>query len=92
MQEVKHIVDGIPAKYFVAIAGNIGVGKSTLTRLLAERLGWEPFVEAFEENPYLADFYADMSRWSFHSQIFFPHDASPAAFPLAAKHAVCHSG
>ena len=58
-------------KYFVAVAGNIGVGKSSLTTLLAERLGWEPFFEAVAENPYLADFYADMQRWSFHSQVFF---------------------
>jgi deoxyadenosine/deoxycytidine kinase len=58
-------------KRFVAIAGNVGVGKSTLTGLLAERLGWEPFFEAVDENPYLADFYDEMRAWSFHSQIFF---------------------
>jgi deoxyadenosine/deoxycytidine kinase len=58
-------------KYFVAIAGNIGVGKSSLTTLLARRLGWEPFFETVVENPYLADFYGDMQRWSFHSQVFF---------------------
>jgi deoxyadenosine/deoxycytidine kinase len=58
-------------KHFIAIAGNIGVGKSTLTQRLAERLGWEPFYEAVGDNPYLADFYTDMRRWSFHSQIFF---------------------
>ena len=58
-------------KYFIAIAGNIGVGKSTLTGLLAQQLKWEPFYEAVEDNPYLADFYQDMRRWSFHSQIFF---------------------
>jgi deoxyadenosine/deoxycytidine kinase len=58
-------------KYFIAIAGNIGVGKSTLTGLLAQQLNWEPFYEAVEDNPYLADFYQDMRRWSFHSQIFF---------------------
>ena len=58
-------------KRFVAIAGNIGVGKSTLTELLSERLGWEPFFEAVNDNPYLADFYEDMQRWSFHSQIYF---------------------
>ena len=58
-------------KYFIAIAGNIGVGKSTLTGLLAQQLEWEPFYEAVEDNPYLADFYRDMRRWSFHSQIFF---------------------
>ncbi|HEY68757.1 MAG: deoxynucleoside kinase [Chloroflexi bacterium] len=58
-------------KRFVAIAGNIGVGKSTLTTLLSERLHWEPFFEAVNDNPYLADFYQDMQRWSFHSQIYF---------------------
>lgn len=58
-------------KRFVAIAGNIGVGKSTLTALLSERLNWEPFFEAVSDNPYLADFYGDMQRWSFHSQIYF---------------------
>ena len=59
------------AEYFITIAGNIGVGKSTLTGLLAEKLKWEPVYEAFTENPYLADFYQDMRRWSFHSQVFF---------------------
>ncbi len=56
---------------FIAIAGNIGVGKSTLTALLARTLNYQPFYEANEENPYLADFYGDMRRWSFHSQVFF---------------------
>jgi deoxyadenosine/deoxycytidine kinase len=58
-------------KYFVAVAGNIGAGKTSLASRLAEALGWEPFFETVEENPYLADFYHDMPRWSFHSQIFF---------------------
>ena len=58
-------------KRFIAIAGNMGVGKSSLTALLAQRLGWQPFYEAVDENPYLADFYKDMKAWSFHSQIFF---------------------
>lgn len=58
-------------KQFIAIAGNIGVGKSTLTQLLSRAFGWEPFYEAAAENPYLADFYADMQRWSFHSQVFY---------------------
>lgn len=56
---------------FIAIAGNIGVGKSTLTAMLAEHFGWTPFYEANAENPYLEDFYQDMLRWSFHSQMFF---------------------
>lgn len=58
-------------KRFVAVAGNIGVGKSTLVALLCQRLDWQPFYEPVADNPYLADFYADMSSWSFHSQIFF---------------------
>jgi deoxyadenosine/deoxycytidine kinase len=58
-------------KKFVAVAGNIGVGKSTLVALLCQHLDWQPFYEPVADNPYLADFYADMSAWSFHSQIFF---------------------
>lgn len=58
-------------KKFVAVAGNIGVGKSTLVALLCQNLGWQPFYEPVAENPYLADFYADMRTWAFHSQIFF---------------------
>ena len=58
-------------KKFIAVAGNIGVGKSTLVTLLCERLRWQPFYEPEAENPYLADFYLDMRRWAFHSQIFF---------------------
>jgi deoxyadenosine/deoxycytidine kinase len=58
-------------KRFIAVAGNIGVGKSTLVGLLSKRLGWSPFYEPVGENPYLADFYADMTAWAFHSQIFF---------------------
>src|SRR3990170_5770420 len=58
-------------KKFVAVAGNIGVGKSTLVALLCHRLGWQPFYEPVAENPYLVDFYADMRTWAFHSQIFF---------------------
>ena len=65
------MTQSLTTKYFVAVAGNIGVGKSTLTRLLTDRLGWEPVYEAVDENPYLSDFYADMRRWSFHSQAFF---------------------
>ena len=58
-------------KKFIAVAGNVGVGKSTLTTLLCEFYLWEPFYEAVDDNPYLADFYRDMKAWAFHSQIFF---------------------
>lgn len=58
-------------KRFIAVAGNIGVGKSTLVAMLSQRLGWQPFFEPVAENPYLADFYQDMRAWAFHSQIFF---------------------
>jgi deoxyadenosine/deoxycytidine kinase len=58
-------------KRFIAVAGNIGVGKSTLVTLLSERLAWKPFYEPVGENPYLADFYKDMRQWAFHSQVFF---------------------
>lgn len=58
-------------KTYVVLAGNIGAGKSTLVRMICERLGWEPYYEPVAENPYLADFYADMQRWAFHSQVFF---------------------
>ena len=58
-------------KKFIAVAGNIGVGKSTLAKLLCEFYLWEPFYEAVDDNPYLADFYEDMKTWAFHSQIFF---------------------
>lgn len=58
-------------KHFIAVAGNIGVGKSTLVGLLSDRLSWSPFYEPVGENPYLADFYADMTAWAFQSQIFF---------------------
>lgn len=58
-------------KHFVAVAGNIGVGKSTLVEMLSNRLNWKPFYEPVGENPYLEDFYRDMRAWSFHSQVFF---------------------
>ncbi|MEN9723026.1 MAG: hypothetical protein RJB38_1012 [Pseudomonadota bacterium] len=58
-------------KIFIAIAGNIGTGKTTLTQMLSRRFGWAPHFECVADNPYLADFYADMSRWSFPLQVFF---------------------
>lgn len=56
---------------FVAVAGNIGVGKTTLVKKLCDNLDWTPFFEPEKENPYLSDFYKDMQTWAFHSQIFF---------------------
>lgn len=55
----------------IAITGNIGAGKTTLAQLLSAHYGWEVLYEAVEGNPYLADFYADMERWSFNLQIYF---------------------
>ena len=55
----------------IAVAGNIGSGKTTLTRLLSQYYGWEPHYEAVDYNPYLVDFYKDMKRWSFNLQIYF---------------------
>ncbi len=55
----------------VAIAGNIGAGKTTLTKLLAKHYKWEPHYESVAENPYLDDFYGSMERWSFNLQIYF---------------------
>ena len=55
----------------IAIAGNIGSGKTTLTTMLAKRYNWIPQFEPVDDNPYLDDFYADMTRWSFNLQIYF---------------------
>ena len=55
----------------IAVAGNIGSGKTTLTNMLSNHYGWRPHFEAVDDNPYLADFYNDMERWSFNLQIYF---------------------
>ena len=55
----------------IAVAGNIGSGKTTLTGMLAKHYGWEPLYESVENNPYLASFYQDMQRWSFNIQVYF---------------------
>ncbi len=55
----------------VAIAGNIGAGKTTLTKLLAKHFKWNPHFESVDENPYLDDFYGQMERWSFNLQVYF---------------------
>ena len=55
----------------IAIAGNIGCGKTTLTKMLAKHYGWTPMFEPVDNNPYLKDYYADMARWAFNLQIYF---------------------
>jgi deoxyadenosine/deoxycytidine kinase len=55
----------------IAVAGNIGVGKTTLTELLAKNFNWEPHYELVDDNPYLDDFYTDMQRWAFNLQVYF---------------------
>jgi deoxyadenosine/deoxycytidine kinase len=55
----------------IAVAGNIGSGKSTLTKMLAKHYGWEPRFEAVEHNPYLEDYYRDIHRWSFNLEVYF---------------------
>lgn len=59
------------AKRFVLVAGNIGAGKTSLTERLGQQLGWQTAFESVVDNPYLADFYADMRSWAFHLNIFF---------------------
>ena len=58
---------------FVGIAGNIGVGKTTFTKVIADHFNWKPYFESVADNPYLTDFYGDMRRWSFNLQIYFLH-------------------
>lgn len=61
----------LPVRKAIAIAGNIGSGKSTLVEFLSRTYGIAPYYEPSENNPYLPDFYTDMKRWSFHSQLYF---------------------
>jgi len=58
-------------KRFIAVAGNMGVGKTSMVQFLEHRYGFDPVYEPFATNPYLDDFYADMKRWGFHSQLYF---------------------
>jgi len=58
-------------KHFILVAGNIGAGKTSLTERLGAKLGWRTAFESVSDNPYLAEFYADMRQWSFHLQVFF---------------------
>jgi deoxyadenosine/deoxycytidine kinase len=67
----KNRQDLTAGKKYVAVGGNIGAGKSSLTRVLSDYFKWEAFYERVDDNPYLADFYNDMRRWSFNLQVFF---------------------
>ncbi len=71
--------------YFLAIAGNIGVGKTELTTRLSAELGWMAYYEPVIQNPYLDAFYADMSRWSFHLQIYFLSERFKAQVQIGAS-------
>ncbi len=66
-------MSNLPEKpfYFVAVAGNIGAGKSSLTERIAKHFGWKAYYESVDDNPYLSDFYDDMRRWSFNLQVYF---------------------
>lgn len=70
----------------IAITGNIGAGKTTLARKLAEHYKWDVLYEAVEGNPYLADFYDNMSQWSFHLQIFFLNSRFAQAQQIRSMH------
>lgn len=68
----KFITFAIKSKaMYIGVAGNIGSGKSTLTKLLAKHYGWEARYETVEQNPYLEDYYRDIHRWSFNLEVFF---------------------
>src|SRR2546426_1368026 len=71
--------------YFLAIAGNIGVGKTELTLRLSEELGWAAYFEPVIQNPYLDPFYENMPRWSFHLQIYFLSERFKAQAEIGAS-------
>ena len=73
---------------FIGFAGNIGVGKTTFTKVLSKRLKYEPFFEPVSDNPYLKDFYNDMNRWSFNLQVYFLHKR----FEAHQKISTCTTG
>ena len=77
-------------KRLVLVAGNIASGKTSLTERLGSRLGWRTAFESVADNPYLAEFYADMRQWSFHLQVFFLGHRAEQHLELANGSAVGH--
>lgn len=73
------------SKKLILMAGNIGSGKTSLTKLLGEKLGWQTAYESVADNPYLPDFYVDMKKWSFHLQVYFLGNRSIQHRQLAAS-------
>ncbi|MEZ4699911.1 MAG: deoxynucleoside kinase [Rhodothermales bacterium] len=72
MDSIRHpSPDPSPEKKYIAIAGNIGAGKSSLTAIISEYFKWDAYYERVDDNPYLSDFYENMRRWSFNLQVFF---------------------
>ena len=63
--------EALGRRHYISIAGNIGVGKSTLVGIFADTFGWQPYYELVADHPYLDDYYADRERWGFHSQVWF---------------------
>ena len=77
----------------IAVAGNIGSGKSTLTRLLAKHYGWEPRFESVDSNPYLEDYYRDIHRWSFNMEVYFLKERFRDLIDIAkSDHTIIHVG
>ncbi len=85
LNEVQDAASPMQRGAFLAVAGNLGVGKTTLVELVTRATGFEPHYELAEENPYLARFYTDMRAWGFHSQLFFLVKRSEQHRRLAAS-------
>lgn len=81
-----------PKSMHIAIAGNIGSGKTTLTQRLADYYGWQPKFESVADNPYLADYYKDIPRWAFNVEVFFCGSASRTCSPsISRRNPLCRT-
>jgi len=83
------MTDPFVRRYFVSVAGNIGAGKTTLATRLAQQFGWRCELEPVINNPYLSDFYADMTRWSFHLQVYFLSKRFDSQMGIERTHESC---